>query len=304
MNCGRSPPWTPCEAGATAFKLERHYGGPFSGFRATITEVTPAIDVRSVSLSFDEKQVLSDVSFTVGHGETLVLLGVTGSGKSVLLKLTLGLLKPDSGQILIDGQDVVPLPEPALSPLRKRMGIVFQEGALFDSLSVYENVAYRLREEGEKNEADIERRVREVLRFVEMEHAIDKMPAELSGGMRRRVSVARALISNPSIMLYDSPTAGLDPVTAHTINVLIVKLRDTQNVSSIVVTHRLADAFVLSNFVYSPEKQALVPAPTDGQASKTAPTHFLVLRDGATYFQGTPEELIRAQDPYLRKFLL
>ncbi len=264
----------------------------------------PAIELRKVSLSFDEKLVLSDVSFRVGRGETLVLLGVTGSGKSVLLKLILGLLKPDSGQVLIEGQDAVPLPETTLSSIRKRMGIVFQEGALFDSLSVYENVAYRLREESETDEAGIESRVREVLRFVEMEHAIDKMPAELSGGMRRRVAVARALISNPSIMLYDSPTAGLDPVTAHTINVLIAKLRDTQNVSSIVVTHRLADAFALAHFVYSPEKQTLVPVQTDGRSSLTAPTHFLVLRDGAIYFQGTPEELIRAQDSYLRKFLL
>lgn len=256
-----------------------------------------------MSLAFDAKRVLSDVSFRVGGGETLFLLGVTGAGKSVLLKLILGLLKPDSGQVLIEGHDLGPIPESRLLPFRKRMGIVFQEGALFDSLSVYENVAYWLLEEGVRDEARIEQRVREVLRFVEMEHAIDKMPAELSGGMRRRVSIARAIVSQPSIMLYDSPTAGLDPVTAHTINLLIAKLRDVQHVSSIVVTQRLQDAVVLANFVFSAEEQALVPARTNGRPEQAAPTRFLVLCDGAVYFQGTEQELVKAQDPYLRKFL-
>src|SRR5208282_1653516 len=172
---------------------------------------TPAIELRDVSLSFESKQVLTRVSFVLGAGETLILLGVTGSGKSVLLKLLLGLLKPDSGQVLIEGRDLVPLSEESLQPLRGHMGIVFQEGALFDSLSVFENVAYRLREEHVVDESAIERRVREVLRFVEMEAAIDKMPSELSGGMQRRVAIARTMVSNPSIMLYDSPTGGLDP---------------------------------------------------------------------------------------------
>jgi len=264
----------------------------------------PAIEVSHVGISFEDKLVLLDVSFQVGRGETLVLLGVTGAGKSVLLKLLLGLLKPDSGRILIEGQDLVPLSENELSLVRRRMGIVFQEGALFDSLSVYENVAYRLREEGERDEGKIESRVREVLRFVELEDAIDKMPAELSGGMRRRVSVARAIITNPLIMFYDSPTAGLDPVTAHAINVLIAKLRDTQGVSSIVVTHRLQDAFVLSNYVFSPEKQGLIAARTDGRSGRIDPTRFLVLRDGKVYFHGTREEFVLAQDTYLRKFLI
>jgi len=264
----------------------------------------PAIEVSHVGISFEDKLVLLDVSFQVGRGETLVLLGVTGAGKSVLLKLLLGLLKPDSGRILIEGQDLVPLSENELSLVRRRMGIVFQEGALFDSLSVYENVAYRLREEGERDEGKIESRVREVLRFVELEDAIDKMPAELSGGMRRRVSVARAIITNPLIMFYDSPTAGLDPVTAHAINVLIAKLRDTQGVSSIVVTHRSQDAFVLSNYVFSPEKQGLIAARTDGPSGRIDPTRFLVLRDGKVYFHGTREEFVLAQDTYLRKFLI
>jgi len=266
-------------------------------------EHAPAIELRHVSLSFEDKLVLDDVSFQLGRGETLVLLGVTASGKSVLLKLILGLLKPDAGHVLVDGQDLVPLAESQLFPLRRKMGIVFQEGALFDSLSVYENVAYRLREEGEKDEERIEHRVREVLRFVELEQTLDKMPAELSGGMRRRVSIARAIVSEPSIMLYDSPTAGLDPVTAHTINVLIAKLRDVQGVSTLVVTHRLADAFVLANFVYSPEQITLVPAARDGAKGGHAATRFLVLQDGAVYFWGSTEEITSSPDPYLRKFL-
>ncbi len=263
----------------------------------------PELELRHVSISFEEKLVLDDVSFTVGRGETTVLLGVTGSGKSVLLKVILGLLKPDSGQILVSGQDLTPLSETELYPFRQRMGMVFQEGALFDSLSVYENVAYRLREEGEKNEGRIEQRVREVLRFVELEQTLEKMPAELSGGMRRRVSIARTIVSQPSIMLYDSPTAGLDPVTAHTINLLIAKLRDTQEVSSVVVTHRLADAFVLANFAYSAERQELVPLGSDGGARPHRATRFVVLRDGAVCFWGPTEELVATQDPYLRKFL-
>lgn len=271
--------------------------------RDSAVSSTPIVELRHVSLAFEDKPVLDDVSFRVGAGETLVLLGVTGSGKSVLLKLILGLLKPDAGEILIEGQNLVPLSEVQLYPFRQRMGIVFQEGALFDSLSVHENVAYRLREEGMTDEAKIEQQVREVLRFVEMEDAIEKMPAELSGGMRRRVSIARAIVSQPAIMLYDSPTAGLDPVTAHTINLLIAKLRDVQRVSSLVVTHRLADAFALANYTYSLEKQALIPASTDGGPGQRVPTQFLVLRDGATYFWGSTDELTAAQDPYLRKFL-
>lgn len=261
------------------------------------------IELRRVSLAFEDNQVLDDVSFQVGEGETLVLLGVTGSGKSVLLKLILGLIKPDGGEVRVDGRDLVPLPETELFAFRRRMGIVFQEGALFDSLSVLENVAYRLREDGETNEERIERRVREVLSFVEMEHAITKMPAELSGGMRRRVSIARAIASEPSIMLYDSPTGGLDPVTAHTINTLIAKLRDVQGVTSLVVTHRLADAYALARFVYSSDKQDLVPASENGGAERQAATRFLVLRHGQVHFLGTTAEIVASTDPYVRKFL-
>jgi phospholipid/cholesterol/gamma-HCH transport system ATP-binding protein len=263
----------------------------------------PAIELREVSLAFDEKQVLSKVSFRVEQGETLFLLGVTGAGKSVLLKLILGLIKPDSGQVLVQGRDLTPMPEEQLDQFRRRMGIVFQEGALFDSLSVYENVAYRLREEAVLQEAEIEQRVREVLRFVEMEEAIDKMPSELSGGMRRRVAIARAIISEPEIMLYDSPTAGLDPVTSHTITVQIAKLRDVQHVTSLVVTQHLQDAFMLANYVFLERKQALVPVLAVNHGGPRPLTRFLLLREGAVYFQGTPQELAGTNDPYLLKYL-
>jgi len=263
----------------------------------------PVIELRDISLTHEDKQVLSRISFRVDQGETLFLLGVTGAGKSVLLKLIMGLIKPGSGQVLIHERDLAPMSEDELDQIRRRMGIVFQEGALFDSLSVYENVAYRLREEGLGPEAEVERRIREVLRFVEMEEAIDKMPSELSGGMRRRVAIARAIISQPEIMLYDSPTAGLDPVTSHTITIQIAKLRDVQHVTSLVVTHHLQDAFVLANYFYLEQKAALVPWRSLNQPGPAPITRFLLLREGQSYFQGTPEELAATHDDYLLKFL-
>ena len=263
----------------------------------------PVIEFREISLAFDEKQVLSRISFHVDQGETLFLLGVTGTGKSTLLKLVLGLIKPDIGQVLVQGQDLTLMPEEEMDQFRRRMGIVFQEGALFDSLSVYENVAYRLREDGHITEEETERRVREVLRFVEMEEAIDKMPAELSGGMRRRVSIARAIISQPEIMLYDSPTAGLDPVTSHTITMQIAKLRDVQHVTSLVVTHRLQDAFVLANYVYLERNQALTPLLDNNRDGPRPVTRLLLLREGAIYFLGTAQELAGTSDPYILKYL-
>jgi len=262
-----------------------------------------AIDFENVWLYFGEKPALSNVSFSVARGETLILLGPTGSGKSVILKLALGLLKADEGQVIVEGCDLGPVPEREMPEIRQRMGIVFQEGALFDSLSVYENVVYRLREEGMKDEEEMERRAREVLSFVELETAIDKTPVELSGGMKRRVSIARAIVNDPPIMLYDSPTGGLDPVTAQTINILILKLRDAQGVSSIVVTHRLQDAFWLSEFAYSKDTGGLVPASDNGASGSKSATRFLVLREGSVYFHGTPSEVVSTQDPYLRQFL-
>jgi phospholipid/cholesterol/gamma-HCH transport system ATP-binding protein len=261
------------------------------------------IDFQNVWLYFDEKPALSNVSFSVARGETLILLGATGSGKSVILKLALGLLKADEGKVIVEGCDLGPVPEKEMRDIRQRIGIVFQEGALFDSLSVYENVAYSLREEGTKDEAEIERRAREVLSFVELEAAIDKMPAELSGGMKRRVSIARAIVNDPPIMLYDSPTGGLDPVTAQTINILILKLRDVQGVSSIVVTHRLQDAFWLAKFGYSKDTGGLVPISGNGAGGSTSATRFLVLREGSVYFLGTPNEVVSTCDPYLQQFL-
>jgi phospholipid/cholesterol/gamma-HCH transport system ATP-binding protein len=263
----------------------------------------PVIELREVSLAFDEKVVFTNISFHVDQGETLFLLGVAGTGKSLLLKLILGLIKPDSGQVLVRGQDLGPIAEEQLDPIRRRMGIVFQEGALFDSLSVYENVAYRLREEVVMQEEEIERRVRRVLQFVELEEAIDKMPAELSGGMRRRVAIARAIISEPEIMLYDSPTAGLDPVTSHAITMQIAKLRDVQHVTSLVVTHHLQDAYVLSNYVFSEQKQALLPFSSGNHEVARPITRFLMLREGAVYFRGSPQELTATHDAYLLKYL-
>jgi phospholipid/cholesterol/gamma-HCH transport system ATP-binding protein len=263
----------------------------------------PAIQVAHVALSFNDHAVLEDVSLELPAGGTLVLMGVTASGKSVLLKLMLGLLKPDSGRIVIEGQDTAALTESEFDAVRRRMGIVFQEGALFDSLSVYENVSYPLWEQGERDEGKIEARVREVLGFVELEEAIDKMPAQLSGGMRRRVAIARAIASAPDIMLYDSPTAGLDPMTSHTINALVVKLRDTLRVSSVVVTNRLQDAAVLANFVYAPDRAALVPLTHAGGIPHPPPTECLVLRDGLVYFAGPLDEMKKTRDPYLHGFL-
>jgi len=218
------------------------------------------------------------------------------------LKLALGLLKADEGKVFVEGRDIGPVPEREMRDIRQRMGIVFQEGALFDSLSVYENVAYRLREEGMKDEAEMER-ARGSSKLVELEAAIEKMPAELSGGMKRRVSIARAIVNDPPIMLYDSPTGGLDPVTAQTINILILKLRDVQGVSSIVVTHRLQDAFWLAKFEYSKDTAGLVPISSNGASGPKSATRFLVLREGSVYFHGTPSEVVSTRDPYLQRFL-
>jgi phospholipid/cholesterol/gamma-HCH transport system ATP-binding protein len=270
---------------------------------AAVALPTPSIELRNISLSFDEKRVLEKISFEITPGATAVLMGVSGTGKSVLLKLVLGLLKPDSGEILIEGENIVPLSEADLDAFRRRMGIVFQEGALFDSLSVYENVSYRLREKGKLEEDAIESRVRQMLGFVELEDAMYKMPAELSGGMRRRVAIARAIVSQPSIMLYDSPTAGLDPVTAHTINALMAKMRDVQHVTSIVVTHRIQDALMLSGFVYSASAQGLRPVTSDAESQAAEHTQFLVLKDAGLYFHGSREEILAAKDPYLRGFV-
>ncbi|MFQ5925960.1 MAG: ABC transporter ATP-binding protein [Terriglobia bacterium] len=262
-----------------------------------------------VHLGFGGQHVLTGVSLTLHTGETLVLLGVTGSGKSVLLKLALGLLKCEAGRIHVFGTDITHLEEEELFPLRARLGIVFQESALFDSLTVYENVAYRLLEEREHGEQDhsdeeIEQRVRQVLSFVELEPAINKFPAELSGGMKRRVGIARALITEPPAVLYDSPTGGLDPITSHTINSLIIKSRDLNQVSSIVVTHRLQDGFTLANYTFDPRAGQLRPAPKlPGDGSHPTRTRFLLLREGRIAFDGSPGDFLAQTDPYVRRYL-
>lgn len=218
----------------------------------------PLIRFEDVSIAFEEGEILRGISFEVAHGETKVILGESGSGKTVLLKLGAGLLRPDSGRVIVMGHDLTEMNEVKLLDFRRRIGFVFQEGALFDSLNVADNVSFRLREEAVTFE-ETEPRVREALRFVEMEAAYDKFPAELSGGMRRRVSIARALIDQPPIVYYDSPTAGLDPVTSQTIITLILRLRDLNGVTSLLATHRLQDAFGLANFVFEPQLGRVVP---------------------------------------------
>jgi phospholipid/cholesterol/gamma-HCH transport system ATP-binding protein len=261
----------------------------------------------NVRLGFEEGDILRGVSFRVLPRETLVLLGETGTGKTLTLKLAAGLLHPAQGAVQVLGQEVSAMPERELLEFRRQIGFVFQEGALFDSLSVADNVAYRLREDG-LDEEEIEPRVREILSFVELEHTYDMLTSELSGGMRRRVSIARALANRPQIVLYDSPTAGLDPVTAQTIITLILRLRDVYGVTALLATHRLQDGFALANFRFDPDTKHVVRVAASGiRASGAAPgpvTRFLVYRDGRVYFEGPPEEIAASKDDYLRRFLV
>ena len=269
------------------------------------TNAGPAVVFDNVYLGFDEGDILRGVSFSVPTRETLVLLGETGTGKTLTLKLAAGLLKPTRGSISVLGQEVSTMSESELLRLRERIGFVFQEGALFDSMTVGENVAYRLREERVKEE-EIEPRVKEALQFVELEHTADQLPSELSGGMRRRVSIARALINRPDIVLYDSPTAGLDPITSQTIISLIMRLRDVYGVTALMATHRLQDGFALGNFCFDKETRHVVHInPAKGaKDGETAPTRFMVYKDGRIYFNGDPQEMASTKDPYLRRFLV
>src|SRR5271169_4524516 len=228
-----------------------------SAARTTEENSAPAIVFEDVVLSFAENEVLRGVSFRLARGETKALFGVAGSGKSLILKMALGLIRPDSGRIIVLGEDVTQMREEDLFTLRGKIGMVFQESALFDSLTVRENVAYRLTEEHGVYDEDIDRRVREALRFVELEHTLDLDPSELSGGMRRRVAIARAIITQPELLLYDSPTGGLDPVTSNTIVELIMKQRDVYRTSSLLVTHRLQDAFTLATHEFDPHTNQL-----------------------------------------------
>src|SRR6266581_3440624 len=263
----------------------------------------PAITFQDVWVGFDEGQVLRGVTFQVQERETLILLGETGTGKTLTLKMAAGLLAPNSGSVIVLGDEVSEMSEEELLTFRRKIGFVFQEGALFDSMSVADNVAYRLREDSVAEE-EIASRVLEVLRFVELEHTLDQLPSELSGGMRRRVSIARALINRPPIVLYDSPTAGLDPVTSQTIITLILRLRDVYGVTALLATHRLQDGFALANFHFDPETKRVVANAQNGNAAEAARTRFLVYRDGGIYFEGEPEEIADSTDPYLKRFLV
>jgi phospholipid/cholesterol/gamma-HCH transport system ATP-binding protein len=262
----------------------------------------PAEDIvvyEDVSISFDLKPVLENISFTVQRGETLIILGPAGCGKSVLMKLANGLLRPDSGTIRVFGEDVTKMPERDLFKLRARIGMVFQESALFDSLSVEDNVAYRLHED-HVPEAEAHKRVVEALQFVELEQAIDKFPSDISGGMRRRVSIARAIISKPDLILYDSPTGGLDPITSTTIIELVVKQRDVSHTTSLLITHRLQDAFALARNHFNTETGRMELIPNNGIDDSTK---FLVLNEGKIVFHGTTEALVHTTDPWLKEYI-
>jgi phospholipid/cholesterol/gamma-HCH transport system ATP-binding protein len=260
-----------------------------------------AIRFDKVTLAFDDKVVLDEISFRLPHGETKAIFGVAGSGKSTLLKLALGLMKPDSGHIYVLGQDVTEMTENELFDLRRQVGMVFQESALFDSRTVRENVAFRLIEEGNVTDEEIERRVRQALSFVELERTVDMFPAELSGGMRRRVAIARAIVTRPEILLYDSPTGGLDPVTSTTIVELIVKQRDVYKTSSLLVTHRLQDAFIMATHSFDRNANKMVPLPKGVHCE--VPMAFLILRDGKVIFDGDVDELAKTKDEYIREYI-
>ena len=262
----------------------------------------PAIEFRDVTMIFDDRKILNNLSFKVMKGETKIILGGSGCGKSTTIKLVLGLLKPDSGQILVDGEDITNYGEAEMMKVRKKIGMIFQEGALFDSLSVYENVAFKLHEQGVP-EADVENEVRRMLRFVNLEEAIDKMPSELSGGMRRRVGIARALVGDPKIVMFDEPTAGLDPPTARTICELAMKLRDLEDVSSIFVTHEMNNLDYLCSEYAVVNEAGEVVYEIEGEKLCLINSKVLMMRDGQVIFSGTDETLRKADDLYIQKFL-
>jgi phospholipid/cholesterol/gamma-HCH transport system ATP-binding protein len=260
-----------------------------------------AVVFDKVSFAFDENVVLRDVSFSLPKGSMKFLLGSSGSGKSVVLKLILGLLRPDAGTILVNGQRIDDMSEQALMSVRADIGMLFQETALFDSLTVAENVGYRLYEETDMPQEQARERIEEVLGFVGLVEQIDRMPSELSGGQRRRVAIARAMASKPSLLLFDDPTSGLDPITAATVDDQIVKLRDVEHVSSIVATHQIRDAFYVASHEAANTPGGLEILPL----AEARPGHatFMVLHEGRVYFEGTAAELLSSQDEYMHEFL-
>ena len=261
------------------------------------------IEFRKVSKSFDEEVVLKDVSFLIRPGETRIILGASGSGKSTILKLILGLIRPDSGQILIQGRDITAMKEHDLVGVRGIIGMIFQEGALFDSLSVRENVGYRLSEEGRLSEEEIDAEVEQLLGFVGLEDAIDKMPGELSGGMKRRVGIARALVGTPKIVLYDEPTAGLDPITKRAIVELMIKLRDKEGVTGVFVTHDLNAATTLATqYLVEDMHGGIAFRPAD-EAADLLSTSFIMLQNGSICFEGDYRRMMHSDLPYVRAFV-
>jgi len=262
----------------------------------------PAVEFRHVDFSYDNTQVLDDLSFQVAKGETKIILSGSGGGKSTILKLILGLLKPDAGQIFIDGQEITGRDESEMQEIRDKIGMVFQEGALFDSLTVYENVAYRLDDRGMPEE-EIEEEVRSLLHFVKLDKEMDKLPSELSGGMRKRVSVARALVGNPGIVLFDEPTVALDPPTSGTICDLIIELRDLERVSSIVVTHEMDVVKYLTSEYVSVGEKGDIHFKNEGEQLCLTNTTILMIGDGREIFSGTAKELIELDDPYIQEFI-
>lgn len=259
----------------------------------------PMVEFKDVSIGFDGHPVLSDVSFSIAHGETRILLGPAGGGKSVLMKLANGLIEPDSGDVRVFGRSLREMSQSELFEMRAHIGMVFQESALFDSLNVEDNVAYRLQEE-HVDPNEIHERVLEALRFVELEKAIDKFPSELSGGMRRRVSIARAIISHPDLILYDSPTGGLDPITSTTIIELVVKQRDVSHTTCLLITHRLQDAFTLATHRFNRQENHMERSPGGAIDPRTK---FLVLNEGQIVFDGPTLELTHTTDPWLREYI-
>ena len=264
-------------------------------------DTSPVIVFEEVSLAFDEKVILDRISFELLPGHMKIIVGASGAGKSTILKLILGLLKPDGGRILVHGHEVHAMKESDLMEVRARLGMVFQEGALFDSLTVRENVGYRLYEETDLPLETVDRRVDEVLGYVGLSEYRDRMPSELSGGQRRRVAIARALPSKPEILLYDEPTTGLDPITALTIDDQIIKLRDLEDVSSIIVTHQLRDAFYIAT--HEAAKQGGEIEYVNASPAKAAEIEFVMLKDGHIHFEGQADELRGSDDPYIRSFL-
>jgi phospholipid/cholesterol/gamma-HCH transport system ATP-binding protein len=270
---------------------------PTSRFQPKEGELPVVFD--DVSISFDQNHVLKNISFQVKPGETRLLLGPAGSGKSVLMKLANGLIRPDKGRIFVFGHEITAMRENEIFELRASVGMVFQEGALFDSMNIRDNVGFQLMERHVPAE-EIDQRVEEALKFVELDKTMEKFPSQLSGGMRRRVAIARAIISKPSLLLYDSPTGGLDPITSTNIIALTMKQRDVYHTSSILITHRLQDAFMLATHYFDKDKNTMIALP-DGEADRD--TSFMVLHEGKLVFDGSTRDLVRSDDPFLKEYL-